>query len=212
MRLFYSITLDFETIMIALLRGTLAEISADHLVVETGGVGFLVYAPRPVLAAAGAIGEPIMLYTVLIVREDALSLYGFASVAQRALFERLLSVSGVGPRVALSLLSAGAPEEISGAIAHGDTARLARAPGVGKKTAERLVLELKGKLDLGGLPPPPAGAPAGTSALNSELAELLTSLGYSGTEAAAAIAGLPADAPTDLEERLRLALRYFGGV
>lgn len=196
--------------MIASLRGTLIHSGLDHLVVETGGVGYLVYAPRPVLGAAGPIGEPIFLYTVLIVREDSLTLYGFATVEQRKLFESFLSVSGVGPKVALSLLSAGAPEEIRGAIAHGDTARLARVPGIGKKTADRLVLELKGKLDLKGLPTAAAGTPPAAVAVNNELAELLTSLGYSGPEAAAAIAALPADAPADLEERLRLALRYFG--
>ncbi|PDW01775.1 Holliday junction branch migration protein RuvA [Candidatus Viridilinea mediisalina] len=196
--------------MIARLRGTIAHIGSDHLVIETHGVGFLVYAPRPVLANAGAIGDTMLLYTVLIVREDALTLYGFANSEQRSLFERLMSVSGVGPRVALGLLSTGTPAEIGGAIAHGDTARLARAPGVGKKTAERLVLELKGKLDLATLPPPPTGATAAAVALNNELGELLTSLGYSSAEASAAINAMPADAPEDLEERLRLALRYFG--
>ncbi|NWF81234.1 MAG: Holliday junction branch migration protein RuvA [Chloroflexi bacterium] len=198
--------------MIASLRGTLLHIGADHLVVETGGIGFMVFAPRPVLGAAGAVGDQVFLYTLLIVREDALSLYGFASVEQRALFESLLSVSGVGPRVALSLLSAGELDEIRAAIAHGDTARLARVPGIGKKTAERLVLELKGKLELKGLPLPAAGATGVVHAANSELAELLVSLGYSSAEAASAIAALPADAPTELEERLRLALRHFGGV
>lgn len=197
--------------MIASLRGTLLHIGVDHLVVETGGVGFMVFAPRPVLGAVGAVGDPVFLYTLLIVREDALSLYGFASHAQRALFESLLSVSGVGPRVALNLLSAGELDEIRAAIAHGDTARLARVPGIGKKTAERLVLELKGKLELKGLPLTAAGAAAAASAANNELAELLVSLGYSSAEAAAAIAALPADAPDELEERLRLALRYFGG-
>jgi Holliday junction DNA helicase RuvA len=197
--------------MIASLRGTLIHTGVDHLVIETGGVGYLVYAPRPVLGVAGAIGDTLFLYTALIVREDSMTLYGFATVEQRQLFESFLSVSGVGPKVALSLLSMGAPEEIRGAIAHGDTARLARVPGIGKKTADRLVLELKGKLDLKGLPTPAAGTPPAAVAVNNELAELLTSLGYSGPEAAAAIAALPADAPADLEERLRLALRYFGG-
>ncbi len=197
--------------MIASLRGTLQQIGADHLVVETGGVGFLVFAPRPVLGAAGAPGDPIFLHTLLIVREDALSLYGFATLEQRALFESLLAVTGVGPRVALSLLSSGDLDEIRAAIAHGDTARLARVPGIGKKTAERIVLELKGKLDLAGLPAPVSGATTATSAINRDLADLLVNLGYSQAEAAAAIAALPPDAPADLEERLRLALRYFGG-
>jgi Holliday junction DNA helicase RuvA len=197
--------------MIASLRGTLQHIGADHLVVETAGVGFLVFAPRPVLGAAGGPGDQIFLHTLLIVREDALSLYGFATLEQRALFERLLAVTGVGPRVALSLLSSGDLDEICAAIAHGDTARLARVPGIGKKTAERIVLELKGKLDLAGLPAPASGATAATSAINRDLADLLVNLGYSQAEAAAAIAALPPDAPADLEERLRLALRYFGG-
>lgn len=196
--------------MIASLRGTLAHVGADHLVIEAGGVGYLVFAPRPVLGGLGPVGEQCFLFTVLIVREDAMTLYGFASREQRALFESFLSVSGVGPKVALSLLSAGQPDEIRAAIAHSDTARLARVPGIGKKTADRLVLELKGKLDLKGMPAPVAGASPAATAVNNELAELLVSLGYSGAEAASAIAALPADAPTELEERLRLALRHFG--
>jgi Holliday junction DNA helicase RuvA len=196
--------------MIASLRGTLIHIGVDHLVVETGGVGWLVYAPRPVLHAAGSVGEPIFLYTLMIVREDAMLLYGFSATEQRALFESFLSVSGVGPKVALSLLSAGQPDEIRTAIAAGDTTRLARVPGIGKKTADRLVLELKGKLDLKGLPVAVAGATPAVAAVNNELAELLVSLGYSVAEASAAIGSLPADAPNELEERLRLALRYFG--
>lgn len=197
--------------MIASLRGTLAHIGVDHLVVEAAGVGYLVYAPRPFLGAAGAVGDPIFVHTMLIVREDSMTLYGFGSPEQRALFESFLSVSGVGPKVALSLLSAGDPAEIRMAIAGGDTARLSRVPGIGKKTAERLVLELKGKIDLKGLPVI-AGAPGqpAASGLNAELAELLVSLGYSSAEVAAAVASLPADAPPELEERLRLALRYFG--
>ena len=196
--------------MIASLRGTLIHIGVDHLVVETGGIGWLVYAPRTVLGAAGAEGEAIFLYTQMIVREDAMTLYGFSSVAQRALFESLIAVSGVGPKVALNLLSSGQPDEIRTALAQGDTARLSRVPGIGKKTDERLVLELKGKIDLKGLPPPASGATPAATAVNSDLADLLMSLGYSGSEAASAIGAMPADAPEDLEQRLRLALRHLG--
>lgn len=196
--------------MIASLRGTLAHIGADHLVVETGGVGWLVYAPRTVLGGVGAVGESVFLHTVMIVREDAMNLYGFATTEQRGLFDSLLAVSGVGPKVALALLSSGTPDELRLAIAQGDTARLSRVPGIGKKTAERLVLELKGKIDLKGLPAAAANLPPAVAAVNNELAELLGSLGYSSAEAAAAIAAMPADAPQTLEERLRLALRYFG--
>jgi Holliday junction DNA helicase RuvA len=203
--------------MIASLRGVLRSVSTDHVVIETGGVGFLVYAPRPVLANLGASGDEAFLHTLLLVREDSLTLYGFATLEQRSLFETVLGVSGVGPRVALALLSSATPDEVRMAVARSDAARFARVQGIGKKLAERLVLELKGKLDLRNLPAAsdsvPAADPAvaATSAtLNDELAALLVSLGYSSSEASAAIAALPADAPANLEERLRLALRSFG--
>lgn len=195
--------------MIASLRGTLIHIGVDHLVVETGGVGWLVYAPRNVLGAVGAVGEAIFLHTQMIVREDALTLYGFQTVAQRSLFESLIAVSGVGPKVAMNLLSSGTPDEIRAAVAQGDTARLSRVPGIGKKTAERLILELKGKIDLKGLPVTPGASPV-TSAVNNDLTDLLVNLGYSSAEAISAIGALPADAPEDLEQRLRLALRQLG--
>ncbi len=196
--------------MIASLRGILRFISTDHGIIETGGVGFLVHAPRPVLERLGTVGDEVFLYTLLIVREDALTLYGFATAEQRALFEKLLSVAGVGPRMALNMLSAATPDELRLAVAHKDTARLARIPGIGKKMAERLVLELHGKLDLTGLPTAAPDAPLSVITVNKDLADLLISLGYSSAEAQAALAALPADAPLDIEERLRLALRYFG--
>jgi holliday junction DNA helicase RuvA len=199
--------------MIASLRGTLAHVGLDHLVIDVHGVGYLVYAPRPVLGSVGPIESDIFLFTSLIVREDSLTLYGFANAEQRALFESLLGVTGIGPKVALNLLSSGSPDELRMAIAGGDVTRLSRVPGIGKKTAERLVLELKGKIDLKSVPA--AGAVASTptaAAINAELAALLVSLGYSAAEANAAVLALPADAPESLEDRLRLALRYFGGV
>ena len=195
--------------MIASIRGSLLFIGVDHAVIETGGVGFMIYAPRNVLGALGEIGSEVRLYTHLHIREDVLALYGFASTDQRHLFETLLGVSGIGPKVALSLLSSAPADELRATIAGGDTARLARVPGIGKKTAERLVLELRGKLDIKGLPA--AGATPAVIAVNAELAEMLVGLGFSAAEANAAIASLPADAPASIEERLRLALRYFGG-
>lgn len=194
--------------MIASIRGTLLFVGVDHAVVETGGVGFQIFAPRNVLGALGEIGGEVRFYTHLHIREDLLALYGFASTDQRHLFETLLGVSGIGPKVALSLLSSSPADELRAAIAGGDTARLSRVPGIGKKTAERLVLELRGKLDVKGLPP--AATPAAQAA-NAELAEMLVSLGFSAAEASAAIAALPADAPSTIEDRLRLALRFFGG-
>jgi Holliday junction DNA helicase RuvA len=178
--------------------------------VETGGIGFLVYAPTPVLSSLGRPGDEVYLQTLLIVREDALTLYGFATPEQRSTFETLLSVTGVGPRVALNLLSSATPEEIRLAVAQNDTARLSRVPGIGKKLAERLMLELKGKLNLKDLPSIATGGAPAVVAVNNELIELLVTLGYSSTEATSAVASLPADAPLDIEERLRFVLRYFG--
>jgi holliday junction DNA helicase RuvA len=197
--------------MIASVRGTLLAVELDHLVVEVGGVGLQVFAARNVLAAAGPLGEPIFLQTVLIVREDALTLYGFTSDDQRRLFHQLLAVSGVGPRVALNLIGSAAPGDLRLMIAQGDLTQLARVPGIGKKTAERIVLELKGKIDLRGTPAATVAAAAAPS-VDRELLDLLVSLGYSATEAAQAVNALPADAPTELEARLRLALRTFGTV
>lgn len=201
--------------MIASLRGVVQSIGTDHAVVETGGIGLLVYAPRPVLDKLGGVGADVFLYTWLQVREDALTLYGFASLEQRALFEALIGVTRFGPKAALGLLSAGTPEEVRLAIARQDTAWLAKAPGVGQKTAERLILELKGKLKVKDLPPTASGTLAAAASpavqsVNTELLDLLVSLGYSSAEASEAIASLPSDAPAELEERLRLALRYFG--
>lgn len=198
--------------MIASIRGTLLFIGVDHVVIETGGVGFQIFAPRNVLGALGEVGGEVRLYTHLHIREDLLALYGFGSTDQRHLFETLLGVSGIGPKVALSLISSAPADELRATIAAGDTAKLARVPGIGKKTAERLTLELRGKFDIKGLPSAAVGAAPAVLAANTELAEMLVSLGFSAAEANAAIAALPADAPAALEERLRLALRYFGGV
>jgi Holliday junction DNA helicase RuvA len=198
--------------MIASLRGKLLMTGPDYAVIETGGVGFHVFAPRSVLQHLSHDRE-VIVYTYLHVREDALVLYGFESPEQRTFFETLIGVTGVGPRMALGLLSAAPIEQIQLAIANENTALLAQVPGIGKKTAARIVLELKGKLDLSKLPGAPTGAtPATGSTLNAELQEILISLGYSALEAQSAVSSLPADAPADLEERLRLALRYFGGV
>jgi holliday junction DNA helicase RuvA len=198
--------------MIASLRGKLLVAGTDHAIVETSGVGYQVFMPRPVLEAIGGVGSDVLLYTHLHVREDALVLYGFATWEQRAFFETLIGVTGVGPRMALGLLSAAPLDQLQIAIANENTALLAQVPGIGKKTAARLVLELKGKLDLSKVGLAAANVSAPAAALNAELIEVLTSLGYSALEAQSAVSSLPADAPPELEERLRLALRYFGGV
>ncbi len=199
--------------MIASLCGIVRHVGADHLVIETGGIGLLVYAPRPAIQRLGTPGDEVFVHTVLVVREDALTLYGFATPEQRALFETLIGISGVGPRMAVNLLSFAEPDEVRVAVAQKDTARFVKVPGIGKKMAERLVLELQSKLDVKDIPAAAAtSADPAVASVNSELVNVLVSLGYSSAEAQSAVAALPADAPAELEERLRLALKHFGGV
>jgi Holliday junction DNA helicase RuvA len=190
--------------MIATLRGRIEARSDDSLIVAVGGIGFRVRVPTPLLAEIGGIGSPIELFTHLHVREDELSLYGFASADELALFELLLTVPGVGPRVALGMLSAGSTDMLRLAIAQGNVEALTQIPGIGKKMAQKLILELKGKIELAGLPPIPELAPA-----DAEIIAALTALGYSVAEAQRACAALPADVTT-IEDKVRAALQYLG--
>lgn len=190
--------------MIARLHGKVVAVGQDSLVVDVGGVGYRVRVPRSLLAELEGAGETVTLHTHLHVRENELSLYGCASESQLALFESLLGVSGIGPRSAMNIVSSLAPEALREAIARGDTAALARVQGIGKRTAERLVTELKGKLG------EPAGGPlAALSTGDAEVIAALTTLGYSVAEAQQALAGLPPAGSIPLEERIRLALQSF---
>jgi Holliday junction DNA helicase RuvA len=192
--------------MIALVSGTVVATGSDYVIIDTNGVGYLVHLPKPALSATND-GDVVRFFTSLIVREDSLTLYGFANWAQRLLFDQLLAVSGIGPKVAMSLLSSLSPDDLKAALASGDVVRLSKVPGIGRKTAERMVLELKGKIDPRGLM-----AGAAPSSRDSDLIDVLTGLGYSAAEANAAVANIPADAPDSIDDRIRLALRYFGGL
>lgn len=189
--------------MIAALRGILEARTEDSLIVEVGGVSYRVYAPTSTLSRAGAVGDTIKLFTYLYVREDAIALYGFQTPQERELFQLLLSVSGIGPKAALALLSAYPAETLKQAIAGGDVDLLTRVPGIGKKTAGRLVLDLRGKLDWDKLTAPPL------SPADAEVLTALTNLGYTIAEAQAAVRSLPTDRQYTTEEKVRLALQYF---
>ncbi len=191
--------------MIATLHGKLQHRGEDDLIVNVGGVGFLVRVPSRLLAELGAVGSDVMLYTYLRVREDELSLYGFADPAERRLFETLLTVSGVGPRVALNVLSSASADTLQLAIAQGNVDVLTGIKGIGKKTAERLVLELKGKLDVSGLGEVGELSPADQDVINA-----LVNLGYSAAEAARAARAVPSSVKT-VEERVLRALQNLGG-
>ena len=187
--------------MIARLRGVAAGRTPDGLVVEVGGVGYLVAATPAVLRRAGA-GAEVEVETYLHVREDALQLYGFADAGERELFTQLLTVNGIGPKVALAVVSGSPAADLRRAIALGDAARFQAIPGIGKKTAERIVLELKERLAADAIT---AVAPAGDDGGRLAAREALVELGYSLVEAERALADV--DPELTVEEQVRLALR-----
>jgi Holliday junction DNA helicase RuvA len=186
--------------MISRLRGQVVTRSSTGVVVDVGGVGYLVN-PTASLRRRAEPGGEVIVETYLHVRDDALQLFGFADAAERELFELLLSVQGVGPKVALAIVSGSAPDELRRAIALEDTARFQAIPGIGKKTAQRVVLELKEKLGAGDVDEPTALAPKPHLVARDALVEL----GYSVPEAEAALADTDPDAPP--EERVRQALK-----
>jgi Holliday junction DNA helicase RuvA len=191
--------------MIARLRGVVVSAGKDAVVVQVGGVGFQVFVPQSLRDDVTGPGQEVTLFTHLHVRENELALYGCGTEEELALFRLLLSVSGIGPKVALSILSFLPPDQLRGAIAQEDVPMLARVPGIGPKTAKKLVFTLKDKV-AAELPP---GAPhPAISEADADLIAALTSLGYSVAEVQEAIGALPRE-PLSLEERVRLALAYF---
>mgnify|MGYP005840478217 CR=1 FL=1 len=197
--------------MIATLRGTLQHQATDHLIVEVGGVGLHVRVPLSVIERGPGPGEPIFLYThlhLITERDPALTLYGFLTEEERTIFEILISVSGIGPRLALTLLSALSPDVLRSAVTGNQPELLTRVPGVGPKMAEKIIFQLKDKLG----PALPTLGSSGTppDTVDTEIIAALTALGYSIVEAQTALQRLPKDAPTTLEDRLRMALQYLG--
>ena len=193
--------------MIASLKGTLESLGGDWATINVGGIGFQVYMPTSTLSMLGAAGEEVKLYTHLYLREDNAALYGFSSAEELGLFQTLIGVSGLGPRLALSMLSALDVEKLTMAIATGSTDLLTAVPGIGKKMASRLILELKEKIGAGWITTPAAAL----AQENADVITALVSLGYSITEANRAVATLPPSSDLSLEDKIKLALQYFGG-
>ena len=191
--------------MIGSLHGKLQARTDDTLIVNVGGVGFRVRVSNNTAAGLGAIGSEVQLFTHLRVREDELSLYGFATEEELHLFETLMTVSGVGPKVALNVLASAPIGTLKIALAEGNVDALTAVPGIGKKTAQRLVLELKGKIDVSGL-----GEVSEISPVDKDVMDALINLGYSAAEATRAARAVPASAKS-LEDRIRIALQYLGG-
>jgi Holliday junction DNA helicase RuvA len=193
--------------MIASLRGKVETLGGDWVVVEVGGVGYQVYMPLSTLNKLGSIGSDIKLYTHFHLREDSATLFGFATIEELNLFQTLTGVSGLGPKLAMAMLSAMSVEQLTIGIAAGSTELLISIPGIGKKMAQRLILELKEKVSGGTF----ISAEAVLTEGNGEVLSALTSLGYSPAEAARAVANLPKDSnELSLEERIKLTLGQFG--
>lgn len=190
--------------MIGKLTGTLLEKNPPEVLVDCAGVGYEVQVPMSTFYNLPALGERVSLLTQFIVREDAQLLYGFASAPERAAFRQLIKIAGIGPRMALGILSGMGVDDLAQAITLQEAGRLVKVPGVGKKTAERLLLELKGKLgaDIGSAPH------QASSAAQADILQALLALGYSDKDAAAALKALPAD--VGVSDGIKLALKGLG--
>lgn len=189
--------------MIASVKGKVIGLGENSLIVEVGGVGLRIFVPTG-LHAQAHISDEIFLNTYLVVRQDAMMLYGFEKEEERDFFVLFLSVSGIGPRTALSILSTLSTDAIRRAVINEQAEVFNRAPGVSHKTSQKILIYLKGKVG--------KEAPAGmlpVPDVDTEVIEALTSLGYSVVEAQTALQSLPRDTPQDIEERLRLALQFF---
>lgn len=183
--------------MIASLRGRILEVHAGYFILEVGGVGYQLKAASPLISAVH-VGEERLFYIHDHVREDVRDLYGFASKREQDFFEKLLNVSGVGPKVALTIMSVGSVDEVKAAVMRGDLALLTSVPGVGTKTAQKIVLELKGQLV----------ETEGESPEEAEIIEALASLGYATQQARTALKSVPREVQ-DVPERIKEALKYL---
>mgnify|MGYP000946311055 CR=1 FL=1 len=189
--------------MIASIEGNVTQVLDDSVVINVGGIGIRVFIPSSLIKEV-EVHKILALHTYLVVREDALVLYGFESDEERNMYVILLGANGVGPRTALSIMSTLSMEMIHNAVIQEQPEVFSRVPGVGKKTAQSIILDLHGKVTKGALS---TGTPL--KEVDADVIAALTSLGYSVVEAQTALQMIPKDAPNDLESRLKLALQYF---
>ncbi|MDM5148114.1 Holliday junction branch migration protein RuvA [Candidatus Persebacteraceae bacterium Df01] len=191
--------------MIVFLRGKLAAKSTTAAVIDCSGVGYEALAPLTTIEKLPAVGEQVFLHIDMVVREDSQTLYGFSNENEREIFRRLIKVSGVGAKTALALMSALSLDELLSALANSEADRLARAPGIGKKTAERIIVDFRGSplLEM-----PTSGEPAGGA---RDVEQALAGLGYKKAEITRALGALPTDIGTDTTARLRAALQVLSG-
>ena len=195
--------------MISQLRGTLLEKAPSRLTVDVGGVGYDVLVPLSTFYVVGETGDGVTLRVHTHVREDVIALYGFATALEHDLFERLIAISGVGPRMALAVLSGIEPAELIKAVRGQDVARLTAIPGIGKKTAERIILELKDRLPAAMAAGQPAAVATPEDRLRTDLLSALLNLGYQRPAAEKAIEKVTADGSTGFEQALKMTLRLL---
>ncbi len=201
--------------MFAYIKGKLTYKCNDYIVVETGGIGYMVYAPLSTVQSIGNIGDEIIVYTYMHVREDALVLYGFATRDELGMFELLISVTGIGPKAAISLISSISPSKFGLAVITGDVRTLTEAPGIGKKTAQRIILELKDKINSEKFIAGDTGmeeVPGSASQDNkrSEAVSALMVLGYTAVEANKAVTDVYSE-DMDVETIIKNALKKIAG-
>jgi len=190
--------------MISSVHGTISGVDEDFLIVDVGGIGLKIQATKSTCKQA-KMGDRIFLYTHLVVREDLLALYGFESMEERDLYSMMLGVSGIGPKTGMSIISTLNPDTIRRAILENQVDVFSRVPGIGKKSAARILLQLQGKIPADMLQ---QGVTV-SGDVDTRVFEALTSLGYSVVEAQSALQSIPKDASCEVEERLKLALKYF---
>ncbi len=205
--------------MFGFIKGYIDEIAADYVVVDNHGIGWQVFVPGSVLNRGVNIGDEVKLYTYMAVSENAMALYGFFTRDDLSVFKMLLNVSGIGPKGALGVLSALSADDLRFAVLADDAAAISKAPGIGKKTAQKLILELKDKFKLDDAfekkfdheqeKAAVAAGGAGAQSAEADAVSALVALGYSGTEALQAVRKVKADGAMDSEEILKAALRFI---
>lgn len=202
--------------MISYVKGPLRAVDGDIIIIEAGNLGLAVHVPLSLLEELPALGEEVTIHTYFQVREDAMTLYGFLHRQDREMFRQLIGVNGIGPRGALGILSVMSPDALRGAILAGDAKAIAKAPGIGPKTAQRLILDLKDKISpedlLAGLnaaPEAETGDAAGLKAAAKEAAQALVALGYTGAEASKAVRQVEIRDGMSSEDVLKACLKYL---
>lgn len=189
--------------MIASISGKVIQLTKETVIIDINGLGIEVFVPKPLLSETEA-GDLLYLYTYMLVREDNISLYGFASLEEKQLFLQFLAVGGIGPKLSLSILSSLSIDNIRSAILSEKPDYFSRVPGVGKKTAQKIIIQMQGKL-----PDSEGFAIRNITDVDDAVVDALISLGYSVVEAQTALQTIPKDTPDDVETKLRVALQYF---